>query len=107
MAERPLRDPGEPDGSPIDRNTPSYRTDRSPWNWLLLVPILLVIWPPLYNRPDPELLGIPFFYWYQLFVIPVGVTCTALVYLRTRGLSSGTRGTRDGDTGADATGGAR
>ena len=74
MAERPL-----PDRS----DTQPDRTDRSPWNWLLLVPILAVMWPPLYNRDDPELFGIPFFYWYQLAVIPVGVACTALVYRAT------------------------
>ena len=64
---------------------PPRRSDRSPWNWLLIVPLLVTLWPPLYNRTDPELLGIPFFYWYQLAVISVGVICTLVVYLRTRG----------------------
>ena len=57
--------------------------DRSPVNWLLLVPMLLVIWPPLFNKTDPRLFGIPFFYWFQLAVIPIGVVCTTLVYLAT------------------------
>jgi hypothetical protein len=48
--------------------------------WLLLVPLLLVVYPPLYNRTDPQLLGIPFFYWYQLAVIPVSVLLTTIVY---------------------------
>ncbi len=74
MAERPLPDP----------DTSGRRdVDRSPVNWLLLVPLLLVIWPPLYNKTDPELFGIPFFYWFQLAVIPVGVLCTVLVYRAT------------------------
>ena len=74
MAERPVAD-----------RAASGRTsrDRSPVNWLLLVPMLLVIWPPLYNRTGPELFGIPFFYWFQLAVIPIGVACTALVYQAT------------------------
>ena len=74
MAERPVAD-----------RAASGRTsrDRSPVNWLLLVPMLLVIWPPLYNKTDPELFGIPFFYWYQLAVIPIGVICTVLVYRAT------------------------
>jgi len=76
MAERPLPDPGASSRS---------ARDRSPVNWLLLVPILLVIWPPLYNRTDPELFGVPFFYWFQLAVIPVGVLCTVLVYRSTMG----------------------
>ncbi len=63
---------------------PSRRTDRSPWNWLLLLPLLVTLYPPLYNRNDPELFGIPFFYWYQLAVISVGVASTFVVYRRTR-----------------------
>ncbi len=74
MAERQLSDPGAPE---------RRRSDRSHVNWLLLVPVLLVIWPPIFNRNDPELFGIPFFYWYQLAVIPVGVTCTLLAYRAT------------------------
>jgi hypothetical protein len=73
MADRPTRDRG------VTGRT-ARTTDRSPWNWLLLVPVLAVLWPPLFNRNDPELFGIPFFYWYQLAVIPVGVACTYLVY---------------------------
>ncbi len=64
---------------------PPPRTDRSPWNWLLLVPLLVTLYPPIYNRRTPELFGIPFFYWYQLVIISVGVSCTLWVYLRTRG----------------------
>jgi hypothetical protein len=60
------------------------RSDASPWYWLLLVPILLLIYPPMYNRADPELGGLPFFYWYQLAVVPVGVACTTVAYLKTR-----------------------
>jgi hypothetical protein len=72
-----------------ERSVPDARAsgrtsrDRSPANWLLLVPMLLVIWPPLFNKVDPKLFGIPFFYWFQLAVIPIGVACTAVVYLST------------------------
>ncbi len=62
----------------------SERSDRSPWNWLLLLPLLATLIPPLYNRHDPELFGIPFFYWYQLAAIGIGVTCTIVVYRATR-----------------------
>jgi uncharacterized protein DUF3311 len=60
------------------------RSDRSRWNWLLLLP-LLVLLPPLYNKATPTLFDIPFFYWFQLAWILVGVTCTAIVYRKTRG----------------------
>ena len=68
-----------------DPQQPPPRTDRSPWNWLLLVPLLAVLYPPLYNRVTPELFGIPFFYWYQLAAVSIGVSCTYAVYRRTRG----------------------
>ena len=64
---------------------PPPRTDKTPWNWLLVVPLLVTLYPPLYNRTTPELIGIPFFYWYQLAVISVGVLCTYVVYRKTKG----------------------
>ncbi|MCO7219891.1 DUF3311 domain-containing protein [Klenkia sp. PcliD-1-E] len=56
------------------------RSDRSPWNWLLLLPIAVPLLVPLYNRRDPELFGWPFFYWVQLAFVVVGVVTTSLVY---------------------------
>lgn len=35
------------------------------WNLLLLVPFAGLLWVPLYNRIEPSVFGIPFFYWYQ------------------------------------------
>ena len=63
---------------------PVRRSDRSRWNWLLVVPLLTVLYPPIYNRTTPELAGIPFFYWYQLAAVTVGVACTYVVYVKTR-----------------------
>lgn len=60
------------------------RRDRTPVAWLLVVPLLLTLYPPLYNRLGPELFGVPFFYWYQLAIVPVGVAATWLVYRATR-----------------------
>ncbi len=59
---------------------PPPRSDRHPLNWLLVLPLLATLIPPLYNRRDPELLGIPFFYWYQLAAISIGVATTYIVY---------------------------
>lgn len=74
MAERSL-----PDGKATERAS----AEKSPVVWLLLVPVVLVLWPPVFNSVRPSLFGVPFFYWYQLAVIPVGVLCTSLVYLAT------------------------
>ena len=51
----------------------------------LVLPLLATLFPPLYNRIDPALFDIPFFYWYQLAAIPIGVTSTLVVYRKTRG----------------------
>jgi Protein of unknown function (DUF3311) len=48
---------------------------------LLLLPFAVVLWPPLYNRIEPEFLGVPFFYWFQLAWILVGAVCVWAVYL--------------------------
>jgi hypothetical protein len=59
---------------------------RKAWYWLLSVPLLGLLIPPIYNSADPTLIGIPFFYWYQLLWVPISVAVTALVYVKTRGL---------------------
>lgn len=53
------------------------------WYLLLVVQCLAVLWPPLYNRVEPPLAGMPFFYWYQLLWVILGGILTAVVYLVT------------------------
>jgi uncharacterized membrane protein HdeD (DUF308 family) len=60
------------------------RSDRSPWNWLLLVPIVVPLIVPIYNSVDPKLGSWPLFYWLQLAFVALGVATTALVYRMTR-----------------------
>jgi hypothetical protein len=62
------------------------RRVRTPlWNLLLLVPLLLTLFPGFYNKPDPTLFDIPFFYWWQFLCIPIGVLCVIVVFRTTRG----------------------
>src|SRR5690349_764621 len=72
-----------PVGSPPTGVAPQ-RSDRSPWNWLLLVPIVVPLIVPLYNAVDPKLGSWPLFYWLQLAFVGLGVATTALVYRMTR-----------------------
>jgi hypothetical protein len=60
------------------------RTDRSPWNWLLLLPIAIPLIPALFNAVEPRLFGIPLFYWLQLAFVLVSVAATLVVYHMTR-----------------------
>ena len=48
---------------------------------LLLVPFVAILWVPFYNRADPAIAGIPFFYWYQLLWILLGAVILLPVYL--------------------------
>ncbi|HEU5028455.1 MAG TPA: DUF3311 domain-containing protein [Spirillospora sp.] len=67
-----------------DPPEPARRSDRSPWNWLLIVPIVVPLLTFLFNSDGPRLAGFPAFYWMQLAFIPLGVACTVIVYLMTR-----------------------
>jgi hypothetical protein len=60
------------------------RSDRSAWNLLLLVPIVVPLLTFLYMGDEPRVLGFPRFYWLQLAFIGLGVICTAVVYRATR-----------------------
>jgi len=55
----------------------------NPWNLVLLIPFIVLL-TPLYNRESPALFGMPFFYWFQFAVIPVGVLSTITVYRMTK-----------------------
>jgi hypothetical protein len=71
------------------------RSDRSPWNWLLLIPIVVPLLVPLYNSVDPTIGGWPRFYWLQLLWVVLGVATTSLVYLMTRRSSTERQAARD------------
>lgn len=53
------------------------------WNLLLLIPLLMLI-TPFINHVEPRLFGLPFFYWFQIVWVLVGVACAWLVYRMTR-----------------------
>ncbi len=55
------------------------------WYLLFVVQIVVILWPPLYNKVEPTLIGLPFFYWFQLLWVIVSALFTAVVYWATRG----------------------
>lgn len=67
-----------------------HRTDEAPhmarrprarWVRLLLaVPFVAMLWVSSYNATEPTLLGVPFFYWYQLLWIPLTAVLIGIVY---------------------------
>ncbi len=44
---------------------------------LLLIPSIVNFFTPLYNSATPTALGLPFFYWFQIVMLPI----SALFYL--------------------------
>jgi CBS domain containing-hemolysin-like protein len=63
---------------------PSRRSDRSPWNYLLLVPIATPLLTFLYNSETPRLFGIPFFYWFQMLLAPLAVLASVSTFYLSR-----------------------
>jgi hypothetical protein len=54
------------------------------WSQLLLViPFVGVLWVPFYDRIEPKLGGVPYFYWYQFLWVVIGAGITAVVYFVT------------------------
>ena len=47
---------------------------------LFLAVAVVSLWVPLYNRTEPSLAGIPFFYWFQIAWIVVSGISVAIAY---------------------------
>jgi len=47
---------------------------------VLGIPIVLPLLVPTYARSEPDIAGIPFFFWYQFALIPVAAILTFVAY---------------------------
>jgi len=56
---------------------------RRAWYALLMLPFVGTLIPPIYNRIDPALFGLPFFYWYQLLWVLVTAALLGIVVIAT------------------------
>jgi hypothetical protein len=75
-------------GSPAARGLlmSAESNQRSRWSWwylLFVIQFVVALWPPLFNKVEPTLIGIPFFYWFQLMWVLVSAVFTAIVYFVT------------------------
>jgi hypothetical protein len=55
---------------------------RSTGLWVVIViilipPVVVPLWVPLYNKTDPTLWGFPFFFWFQFALILASAVFTA------------------------------
>ncbi|GAA2369292.1 DUF3311 domain-containing protein [Dactylosporangium salmoneum] len=62
---------------------PRARRARSGY-WLLAIPTVAPLLTPLYDRADPMVWGIPFFYWYQMACIALAIAVLTGVHLANR-----------------------
>lgn len=51
---------------------------------LLGAPFVALLWVDSYSRLTPTVIGIPFFYWYQLVWVVASALCTGAAYLLVR-----------------------
>ncbi|MFB6891073.1 DUF3311 domain-containing protein [Kitasatospora sp. NPDC056327] len=70
----------EPEGPP-GPGLPAVTPERVLAALALLVPIVAMLWVASYDKTDPEVGGVPFFYWYQLLWVPVSAVFTVAAYL--------------------------
>ena len=69
---------------PVPPRPATRRSDYSPWNYLLLIPIILPLLTFLYNSETPRLFGIPFFYWFQMLLAPLAVLASVSAFYLAR-----------------------
>ncbi|HET8666077.1 MAG TPA: DUF3311 domain-containing protein [Nocardioides sp.] len=72
----------------MSRESTAPASRRSTGLWVLIVvllipPVVVPLWVPLYARTDPTLWGFPFFYWFQFLLI----LCSAILTIVAYGLS--------------------
>lgn len=68
--------------------------------WLLIIVLLspaivLPLLVPLYDSTDPTLWGFPFYYWFQLAMIPAAVVLTVVAYYLAKGADRRDRAARN------------
>lgn len=74
----------------MEMDGPPTKVRQKWWYLLLLVPFVVLSAVPFFNRIEPRVWGIPFFWWFQLSWIPISAGLTAFVYLKTE--RNGTEG---------------
>ena len=62
---------------------PTTRRGSGLWVLVVLVlipPVVVPLWVPLYNKTDPTVWGFPFFFWFQFLLILASTVFTVVAY---------------------------
>ncbi|WP_344563360.1 DUF3311 domain-containing protein [Streptomyces axinellae] len=62
------------------RKRPVVTPARTVAGLCLLAPFLGILWVDSYARVEPTLIGIPFFYWYQMLWVLISALLTLVAY---------------------------
>ena len=68
----------------IDSDSEARPVKRIRTSWvraLLLIPFAATLAVPLYDRIEPAIGGVPFFYWYQLLWVVLTAAIVGVVFL--------------------------
>jgi hypothetical protein len=63
---------------------PTPRRSTGLWVVIVLIlipPVVVPLWVPLYDKSDPTLWGFPFFYWFQFLLILCSAVLTIVALL--------------------------
>ena len=85
-----------PDPSTPTRGT-TPGTTRGTWTLIVVLLLPAVVLPlliPFYDSEDPTLFGFPFYYWFQLALIPFAVVLTVIAYYLAKGADRRDRAAR-------------
>ena len=64
--------------------TPTRRRSTGLWVVIVVIlipPVVVPLWVPLYDKSDPTLWGFPFFYWFQFLLILCSAVFTIVAFL--------------------------
>jgi hypothetical protein len=69
----------------MSQQSPAPTRRSSSGLWVLIVvllvpPVVLPLWVPLYDKTDPTLWGFPFFYWFQFAMILMSAALTVVAF---------------------------
>jgi hypothetical protein len=81
----PLPGVTNPDAERYRSHRSGGRRRGSRWHWLLWLPVIIALFPAIFNRAEPTFAGLPFYYWGQLAFALLCAVLTAVVHLATKG----------------------
>lgn len=69
---------------PSAGNIPTVTSARVLAALCLFAPFVALLWVGSYDSVEPTLIGLPFFYWYQMLWVPLATVLTCVAYLLVR-----------------------